>query len=197
MGNYLTIHLELDAIKNFLDKTLESVDSELSIACARDEADEFKHSDDFANAIFFPMRQEEIAIRATLYEINALVEWELGNLAGKFHHTNNQHSKASKRASDKPFELNFGQICKLIKKGYGINLNKMPGSEKTRWVRETVNDFKHRYGFKDPRKHLDSKRWLEQSRPARKDAYEAIDEAKAFLIALNKKCKRHEDNKGD
>jgi hypothetical protein len=58
-----------------------AVDAEYSKINLMSEAGEFSHCDDEANAYFVPEVWERIAIRATLGELNAIVEWELENLA--------------------------------------------------------------------------------------------------------------------
>ena len=189
-ANYLHIAIEFDAIRNFLAKTLEAVDAEKAAVFARDESGEFTALDDFENAIFFPMQQEEIAIRAVFHEVNALVEWELYSLASKAY---NNAARNGKTRKSLVYDLRFNEICSLIKEYYEIELGQMPSFTETKQVRETVNAFKHLKGFKDPRRHPDSK-LLDKFLPTREDAYKAIDGARNFLRALIKECNQHENN---
>lgn len=77
----IVLTIELDAIRDFLNRVSASVDAEYSDIFRREEAGEFADNDELANALFPAMMSEEIAVRATLGELNALVESELQNLA--------------------------------------------------------------------------------------------------------------------
>jgi len=196
-SNIVGLDIELEAVKGFLDKTLAAVDSEIAIICEQEDAGKFRNGiDDFANALFVPMKQEEIAIKAVFYEINALVEWQLQNLAVEAYGNSDRHMKTPKFLGDVPADqihrikfvsdLPFGEICRLIEKYYQIQLCDVPSFNEIQIVRNTVNDFKHRKGFKDSRK--DPKVKLgEQSKPSREEAYKAIKESRNFLIALWKR----------
>lgn len=194
MGNYISIDIELEAIKNFLSKTLEAVDSEKADICEREEAGEFHDGlDDFSNAMFLPLEHEAIAIRAVLYEINALVEWELGSLAVDSYRESPRHATKPKFLCDVPigeassvklvYDLPIGELYRLIEQYYQIKLSDIPGFAEVHRVRQAVNAFKHRKSFKDHRKDLGSKP-LERFEPTRANAYEAIDGARSFLRAL-------------
>lgn len=74
MGTLITLDIELGAIRSFLDRVMNAADSEYSKIKAMSNADEFAHYDDEANAYFVPEMWENIAIRATLGELNSLVE---------------------------------------------------------------------------------------------------------------------------
>jgi len=81
MGNLITLDIELNAIRSFLITVSDAASSEYSKIQIRSNSSEFNHYDHEENALFIPMMWEEIACRATLGELNALVEWELHNMA--------------------------------------------------------------------------------------------------------------------
>jgi len=81
MGSLLVLDIEIQAIKEFLTKALETVDTEVANIFNEEESGKFTGIDDFSNALSSPLAREAIAIRAVFYELNALVEWELGELA--------------------------------------------------------------------------------------------------------------------
>ena len=83
MGPLLLCHIKLEAIHNFLKRVAASVDAEYLEIISRAEAGEFSHYDEEGNAFFMPINSEEIAIRATFAELNALIEFEFQDLAAK------------------------------------------------------------------------------------------------------------------
>jgi len=201
--SYIALDIELQAIKYFLSKTLEAVDTEIAIISEREEAGEFLELDDFENELFFPMQREAIAIMAVFHEINALVEWELYSFASEPYRNAAEYKTTLKSIFDassidevsriKPvYTLPVRKVQKLIEEYYEIKLSDLPSFTEIQHVREAVNAFKHLRGFKDFRRYPDSKMG-EKLQPTREDAYQAIDEAKVFLKTLNKECKRCAD----
>ena len=81
MVDLVILHLRLMAIKSFLERVLASVDEEYGQVFNRNEEGEYEDYDDFMNALYLPMEAEEIALRAVYYELNALVESNLQDLA--------------------------------------------------------------------------------------------------------------------
>ena len=195
MGNYITINIELYAIKNFLSKTLKSVDAETIIICKQEEDGEFRDADDFENALFAPMEQEAIAIRAVLYEINALIESELCYLAIEAYHNSTQHS-TNPKCLGTVCDLPMGKVRQLIEQHHNINLSNLPDSTEVKQIRQTVNAFKHRKGFKDSRRGDPKSNVGEKYQPTRDNAYQAIDTARVFLWALYGKLKTHPKTPG-
>lgn len=193
MGNYISLDIEIQAIKDFLTKTLEAVDVESKTICKQEEAGQFTSVDGFSNALFFPLEREAIAIRAVFYELNALVEWELQSVASVAyqHSTKFKHPKSFADISSLDevahvklvYELQFGKICELIEDYYKISLSRLSGFEQVQFVRQSVNAFKHRKGFKNLRRDKDAK-LLEQFKLNREDACQAIESSRAFLRAL-------------
>ncbi len=197
MGNYMTLYSELEVIKDFLNKTLEAVDSETAIICKREESGEFHGLDDFSNALYAPMEREAIAIRAVFYEINSLIEWELYNLADEPYQLSAQNNFSTRSIRDAPiditgikfvYDMPIGKVHGLIERYYKINFSDMPRFTEVQHIRHTVNAFKHRKGFKDFRRDKVSK-IPEKFQPSRENAYQAIDDASIFLKALWKESK--------
>ncbi len=184
MGDYVTLEIELQVIENFLDKTLEIVDAELSRICKKEEAGEFLHPDDLSSALFVPMEREAIAIRAVFYEISALIEWELHNLALEPYSKSTRYAKAHKVGRIKfVHDLPIREVRRLIEEYYKIDLSKLPGAVEIKKARKAVNAFKHRKGFKDFRRDSCSK-LPERFEPNRVKAYKVIEWARDFLRAL-------------
>lgn len=199
MGNYITLYSELEIIKDFLNQTLEVVDSETAIICKREESGEFHGLDDFSNALYAPMEREAIAIRAVFYEINSLIEWELYILAAEPYRLSSQNTFTSRSirdaSKDKSKSVRFvydimpiEKVYGLIEQHYKINFSNLPGFTEVQHIRHTVNAFKHRKGFKDFRRDKVSK-IPEKFKPSRENAYQAIDDASIFLKALWKESK--------
>lgn len=190
MGNYIALYSELEVIKDFLNKTLEAVDSETAIICKREESGEFHGLDDFSNALYAPMEREAIAIRAVFYEINSLIEWELHNLAAEPYQLSTQNTSTPRSATSIKFvyDMQIRKVHGLIERYYKINLSDMPRFTEVDHIRHTVNAFKHRKGFKDFRRDKMSK-IPEKFQPSRENAYQAIDDASTFLKALWKESK--------
>lgn len=184
MGYYVTLEIELEVIENFLDENFELVDVELSSICKRDEAGEFPHPDDLSNALFVPIEREAIVIRAVFHEINALIEWELHNLALEPFSKSARHAKARKANRIKlVHDLSIGEVRQLVEEHYKIELSHLPGAIEIESIRKTVNAFKHRKGFKDP--HRDScSKIPERFEPDKDEAYKVIKGARDFLRAL-------------
>lgn len=152
MGNLIGLDIELNAIRSFLIIVSDTATSEYSKIQIRANAGEFNHYDDEANAFFIPMMWEEIACRATLGELHALVESELQHMAiipfseKKEKASNTKKWKKLKIVSD----LNVGEVIQLIEKHYRIKITDLESYDVVKNIRNMVNSFKHRKGFKHP-----------------------------------------------
>jgi len=188
MGTLISIDIEFDEVKSFLKRVYRSVDFEYENLISRSQAGEFKDPDEEANAFFTPRTAENLAMRAALNEINSLVEWELSALgAGPF-------SKAQLTKKNKlrfAWDLKREDLQKLIESHYGIKLDDLPGSKEVEKLRRTINSFKHRKGFKDPRKDRDAddKNIFGQYELDRATVSNYLDGARKFLRALYAQCK--------
>jgi len=148
MGSLISIDIELNEVKSFLERAYRSVDSEYGNLISRAQAGEFKVPDEEANAFFSPQTSERLAMRAALNEINSLVEWELFNL-GVVPFSKEPSKKNKLRLV---WDLKRDDLRRLIERHYSIKLDELPGSKEVDDVRNTINAFKHRKGYKDPRK---------------------------------------------
>ena len=183
MGNLIELDIELNAIRSFIITVSDTASLEYSKIQIRSNAGEFNHYDDEANAFFNPMMWEEIACRATLGELNALVEWELQQMAIiPF-----SEEKASNTKKWKKFkfvcDLNVGDVIPLIEKHYQIKINEIDSSDAVKVIRNKVNSFKHRKGFKHPWKDR-CKIIPERFEVSRSEALRNIDSVREFLKDL-------------
>ena len=197
MGNsFIILHLELNAIKHFLDYIIQGSGEEIGEISQKNENGYFNEFDDYENAISYPLLRQEIAVRAVFYEITSLVEHELQNSAQKAWQLSKKHKgpksllelcnlpnrdiRPLKMVSD----LKFSDILKLIEEYYQIKAARLPGYTSVLKIREIVNAFKHRKGFKDFRKINPSKINLELYRPEVEEAYDAVKQTEIFIKAL-------------
>jgi len=181
MGTLIPLDIELSSIRSFLKTVLDAADLEYSRIKEKSEAGEFEHCEDEGNALYKPMMWEEIAFRATLGELNALVECELHNLANKafFENIKSLKAKQVKTVS----ELNINEVIKLIEKYYQIKVNETESYLAVMGIRKKVNSFKHRKGFKNPWK--DGGAVIgEKFRVDRKETFQSIDRVRNFLRDL-------------
>lgn len=183
MGNLIGLDIELNAIRSFLITVSDTASSEYSKIQIRSNAGEFNHYDDEANAFFIPMMWEEITCRSTLGELNALVEWELQHMAiipfSEEKASNTKKWKKSKFVCD----LKVGEVIQLIEKHYRIKINEIDSYDVVKAIRNTVNSFKHRKGFKHPWKDR-CKIIPEKFEVSRSEALRNIDSVRDFLKDL-------------
>ena len=120
MGNFIVLDIEIESIKEFLSKNLVTIDTDVASIFKQEESGKFTGIDDFSNALFSPLAREAIAIRAVFYELNALIEWELGNLATVAYHSArfktpcvNSSSSDNVSLIRLVYDQPFNKICKL------------------------------------------------------------------------------------
>jgi len=183
--NYINIIDELKIIKNFLDRNVKLVDEELSDIFKREEAGEFYHYlEEFENECYIPLECERIAIRAVFNEVNALIEWVLHGFATL------PTEKQSKNMKIKlVYDMPISQVCSSIEQKYNIKLDTLIGFKRLKIMREKINAFKHRKGFKDFRKNEEFKKGkrvniMKRYELNRKEAYQIIKDAKIFIKAF-------------
>jgi hypothetical protein len=178
MGNLIVLDIELSAIRSFLIVVINAADTEYLAIKNRSDAGEFTHYDDEANAYFIPEMWEKIAIRAGLGELNALVERELTYIAAGLPSVKNEKPQKNQPtfASDPKIWTNI----KRIESHYGINIKEMSNYENVADLRDKVNSFKHRNGYKHP--YRDKCETLsDRFIISREDAYSAIKSVRSFL----------------
>ena len=172
MGTLISLDIELDAIRSFLKTVTTAADFEYQRIQVESDAGKFSHYDDEANAHFFPAMWEELAIRATLGELNALVEWELQQLA-----ITPLFEKENKSKNGRPrpvFNLKINEIIQLVQDFHKLKLDDIRSYEDIKTIRKKVNSFKHRKGYKDLYK--DTYRTIpEKFELSRKEAFRSID----------------------
>lgn len=82
------------------------------------------------------------------------------------------------------FALPFSAIIKLIEEYYKIKVEELHSGKNILKIREIVNAFKHKKGFKDFRKIKPSKINIELYGPEFEEAYDAIKQGGIFIKAL-------------
>ncbi|MCK5085797.1 hypothetical protein KAK05_03735 [Candidatus Parcubacteria bacterium] len=190
-------NLRLEVVKNFLDKNLKVIDAEQAIIREQEENNEFRDRlDDFSNAIFPSILQEEIVVRAVYYELSAIIEFIFQDFAmNSYHKSQTKHSKFIGDKEEYEIKeikfvskLNFKKLEEEIEKTYNFKFNDLKNYDykKIKRIRQIAVDFKHHRGYKDPYKYPESE-ISDESKPSRKEVYQAIDETKSFFEVLRKK----------
>lgn len=192
MSSLVLINIELDIIRSFLNNVMITVDSEYANISAMVKAGEFPHYDDEANAYFKPQMWEQIAIRATLGELNALIEWELYGLASRpFFESEKLRKKGKYKIVSE--SNNIKEIITLIENCYQIKFSDISCYEHIEHIRKVINAFKHRKGFKDFRKD-NCNSIGDKYKVSREDAFQSIEYAQRFLNELWAKTKKNPDD---
>lgn len=195
-GNYLLLHIELDAIRNFLKHTDDEAGAEIRSVFGRNDAGEYKDIDDFENALFQPLTRQEISARAVYYELNALMERELQASAHLPWLESEKHrgpktldwdnmTLDSVRSLKMVEDLRFGEVVNLIEEKYRIRIKDLGGADTFLQVREMVNSFKHRKGLIDFRKQEPKDiKFFAHHKADIEQAYLTIDKTYIFITAL-------------
>jgi hypothetical protein len=184
LGNLIILNIELNALRSFLSVVLNASGSEYSKIQHQSDAGAFSNNDDKDNALFGPMMWEEIACKAVLGELNALFEWELQCVASSIKPF--PKTKRTKLLSD----LSIKDLIKLIEKFYNIQFKEIDSYDAIMSIRNKVNSFKHRKGFKHPFKDK-TKVFPEKFEISPIDALESIDLFGRFFKELYSKTKNH------
>lgn len=197
--NLVTIGIQLELLKNFFDRVTAEADSELSSIEERRLAGEFKSLGDLEQAVDYPIARTEIAVRAVAYELVALVEGELHELA-HWPWLNSAAHKGPKNIQELSgvdaetltklrmvSDLPFDEIVKLIATSIGLSLCNVEGWNEIRVLRNAVNSLEHRRGLKHPRE-IDwrSKDCVvpQRYRISREETVEMINTVDRFFRAL-------------
>ena len=186
MSTLISLDIELNSIRSFLKTVLDAADLEYQRIMNQSEAGEYEHYEDEGNALYFPMMREEFALRATVGKLNALVEWEMQNLASRAFFETKNVSKSRKAKT--VYELKINQVVDLIEKYYAIKVNETLSYLDFVDIRKKVNSFKHRKGFKDPRRNGGAV-IPEKFKIDRKETFQRIDSVKNYLKDLWSKTK--------
>ncbi|KHE92135.1 MAG: hypothetical protein K8F52_01825 [Candidatus Scalindua rubra] len=127
------------------------------------------------------MMWQEIACKATLGELNALLEWELHHIATIPHFE--VKARTNKGKSKLVSDLSVKDVFKLIEKYYELKINEIDSFEGVMEFRKKVNSFKHRKGYKHPIKD-NCKTLCEKVELNIKEAFECIDILRKFIKDL-------------
>ena len=111
-------------------------------------------------------------------ELNALVEWELLNLPSGLSPT--KVSKKQKGRLRFGFDLEMKEIIERIENYYKIEIKDMAGYKDIKTIRDKVNSFKHRKGFKHPFRDA-SKVIGERFELSREEAFQCIASVRTFF----------------
>lgn len=143
--------IEIGMQLHFLGDYLRKIDSSIAVEWgeieSRAENGEFEDFGDYESAMDYPLFRSQYAARTVMYELNAMVEGVLQNLADPFWQEQ-QNSEKIKSIYDLP----FWAVVEIVEKYYGIRLKDIDGSDAFYELRKAVNSFKHRKGF---RRHED------------------------------------------
>jgi hypothetical protein len=170
----------LGAIRSFFDRVSASVNADYDEVIQRAKAGRFRDRDDEANALFGPFTSEQIAIRAVLSELNALVESELQALAIK----PLVHRAPSSEPGRLVWDLKRDALCKLVETYYAVSIADLPGSGAVEEIRQKINAYKHRGGVRDPRRDCDIQYFPEKFELDREQTRFYIQAVRDFLQAL-------------
>ena len=186
MGTLISLDIELNSIRSFLKIVLDAADSEYLRIGEKSDSGEYEHYEDKGNALYIPMIWEEIALRATLGELNALVEWELHSLASRPFFETDKVSKSRRAKTVNNLKIN--EVINLIEKYYQIKVNEAESYLDVMGIRKKVNSFKHRKGFKDPWRNGGAV-IPEKFKIDKKETFQRVDSVRNFFKDLWSKTK--------
>ncbi|MGB5105343.1 MAG: hypothetical protein WBP29_03815 [Candidatus Zixiibacteriota bacterium] len=206
VGGYLDtilFHQRIDSIRHFLDHVLEGITAELAEVDKKVDLGTIKELTDLEEAQDQPIGRAIIAIRAALYEINALFETYLYRAA--YLPWSKTESVRPKSIFDVPApvpynlrnlelvtDLKFPKVVKLIESHYEIHLSEIPGWNELMAIRTEVNSHKHMAGMIDFRllppddvTAIGSTYTVDSQK-----AYDGLDTITKFLTALHEQTRR-------
>ena len=102
-----------------------------------DDFEEGEHDDALDALLFY----QEIVTRAVVWELNALVEYELKWIAKSIHRK--QHGKSLEAEK----KIRIERACKIIESEYRIKLEDFSGFNEVDEIRKISNAFKHDDGY--------------------------------------------------
>lgn len=189
---------ELDAIHSFLDHSISDFHKDWNTIEKNNKRGKYRDYEDYAGAQDLPIERIKIAVRAVGYELVALVENHFHKFAQKGWRGSKKY-KGPKGIFDLEqvnpstlskiimvSDVSFGKVIKIIEEEYCIKLSEIAGWKDVKRLRQTVNAFKHRDGFKHPRE-ID---WTKEDKLHPRDAFwveeakDAICKTKLFLIGF-------------
>ena len=194
-NRHILLLIRIGFIRDFLDHVVEESGAEYMDIMRKNEEGEFEELVDLENALDYPEMRQEIASRAVYYEVNALIESELYEVARRPWLESDRYPGPKTVPELRSLEdirslriiqdVRFGQLVKLIEEGYNIKLSDLEGWEVLSQIREAVNAFKHRQGLVDfRRKQHGVIRIGKRHRAEVEKAYQILDLAHVFIRAL-------------
>lgn len=158
----IEVGYRISALRNFLDRVSADAIEELEEIKGRCGSGQIADYLDYEHQTDFPFARVEIATRAVAYEVVALVEAQLQALA-EAPWRRSLKSTGLKRIADIPHPnpeslatlkvvsgLPFPEIVRLVEQEYRIKMADLPGWQQLQELRDLVNSFKHRSGWKRP-----------------------------------------------
>ena len=175
---------KMECIEVFLSRAFD-VHDKYALALRSPETEEYldQYPETFAEyeeAVDILLGYADIVFRAVYSELNALVEFELRNLARSI----------LEARGEKPHRLNRGSVRTIIEKEYGIKFEDLPGFDGVDDVRKIINAYKHDDGYSGTYEEAFSGGgWLFGYRETRykldwDKAYESIQAVRKFMRSL-------------
>lgn len=160
--NLVIVQAQLSLLTSFLDRVSTDAGQEIEAIETRNMDGAFDSLESYQAELDYPIARIDIAARAVAYELVALVESELHQLAHRPWLESPTH-KGPKNLLElgeggtetklrMVSDLGFGEIVKLIESRLSLSLSSLEGWSEIEKLREIVNAFKHRRGYKRLRK---------------------------------------------
>ncbi len=156
--NLVIIQGQLSLLANFLNRVSTDAGQELEAIDERNADGAYDSLESYQDALDYPLARLHIAARAVAYELVALVESELHQLAHQPWLESPTHKGpknllelAQAGATTKlrtVSDLGFGEIVGLVESRLTLSLRSLEGWTHIEELREIVNAFKHRRGYK-------------------------------------------------
>lgn len=176
--NPIVLDIELDAIRSFLNMVRVSIKNEYLRIETHVKNTQDLSGDDIDNLYFYPFSWEEIAIKASLGELNALLEFEIMHIAVVPFST-----QMKQTTQKKMLETAFWKNIKVAEAHYGFAKEEVSNLDDIKAMRSKVNSFKHQKGFKNPL--IDHYATItEKHSISFADAFKAIESTRQFIIDI-------------
>lgn len=186
MSNLTSLDIELNSIRSFLRMVLDAADIEYLRIKKISESSGYEHYEDESNALYAPMTWENMALKSVLGELNAIVEWELNNLANTEFIKSEKELKSNKTKT--VYDLKINKVIKSIENFYQIRIDEIASYPEIMDIRKKVNSFKHRKGYKDPWKNGGTS-IPDKFKFDREEAYQRLYDVRNFVKDLWNKTK--------
>lgn len=193
----LLFDLELSMLRHFLDHVAGGCAEETAEIKKKAEDGEYNEYEDYEAAFDRALFRHKYAVRLVYYELAAIIEREVQACASPAWQASRRHKgpKSLPEVLSLPHgsieslkmisDLNFSDLLKLLKEYCQIDLGQLPQAESVLEVRDIVNSFKHRHGFKEFRRQNSGiLRIGEQHRPSTQEARDAIERVSLFVKTL-------------